>query len=230
MKFHRPDVIIAPKTFFVLIILSLSAVVTACSPTPSPASPTETSLPPVNTATIPAATLAPLPTFTPSPAPILPSPTVIPEPLRAQYNLLATLNYNRHYLSVQETIDYPNRTDESLTELVLAVEPNRYLGGFRLTSLQVGGTKIDSYSLVNNQLKFTLPAVLEKGQSLQLTLAYRLSLPALPRPVGSINAGVYGYSSRQVNLVDWYPYIPAYIKRFGMGYAQSMVLRRAPGV
>ncbi len=217
MNFHRPDIFTAPQTFFALIILSLTAFLSACSPNPSPANPTETTLPPVNTATMPAATLAPLPTVTPSLAPILPSPTMVPEPVRAQYNLSATLNYSRHFLSVQETIDYPNRSGESLTELVLAVEPNRYPGGFRLNSLLAGGAKIDSYSLVNNQLKFTLPAGLEKGQSLQLNLAFDLSLPALPRPVGSINAGVYGYSSRQMNLVDWYPYIPAYIN--GSGWA-----------
>ena len=39
----------------------------------------------------------------------------------------------------------------------------------------------------------------------------------LPRPTGSINAGIYGYSARQMNLVDWYLYVPAYID--GSGWA-----------
>ncbi len=217
MNFHRHRMPTPPQTFFGLAITSLLILLTACSPAPSPTRPTETTLPPTNTAVVISATSTPLSTLPPSPVPILPSATVPPEPVRAQYNLSATLNYSRHSLLVQETIEYPNRTGERLAELVLAVEPNRYLGGFRLNSIQAGEAKIDNYSLVINQLKFTLPAPLEIGQSLRLSIAYDLSLPALPRPTGSINAGIYGYSARQMNLADWYPYIPAYIQ--GSGWA-----------
>ena len=203
----------------ILVSLGILLILAACSPsqaqTLSPTAAFDTAAPPTSTVVPPSATITPQLAFTASPEPILPTATPVPEPERAQYLLNATLDYNRHYLSVQETIDYPNLTGQVLNELVMAVEPNRYPGGFRLNSIEVGGTAIDSFTLASNKLNFTLPAPLEKNQSLHLTISYDLSLPFLPRPTGSINAGIYGYSARQMNLVDWYPYIPAYIDGYG---------------
>ena len=205
MNFHRRKLSAFKLKLVGLVSTSLLMILTA----------PETIIPPTSTAVSPSATNTPILTLTSTPVPILPTATIVPEQVRAQYGLTATLNYTRHYLSVQETIDYPNRTGQVLNEFVLAVEANRYLGGFRLNSLKAEGTLIETYSLVNNQLKFSLPVTLEKDQSLQLSIEYDLSLPVLPRPTGSINAGIYGYSARQVNLVDWYPYIPAYIDGYG---------------
>jgi hypothetical protein len=217
MSFRQMQKSTTPRTFFGMVLFALFLILSACSPSPTPSDPTQTIPAPTSSLVSPSATVAQLSTFTPSPVPVLPTATAVPEPVRAQYDLSATLNYSRHYLSVQETIEYPNRTGEVLNELVLAVEPNRYLGGFRLNSLKTGETLINTYSLVNNQLIFSLPASLERGQSIQLAISYDLSLPVLPRPVGSINAGIYGYSARQMNLVDWYPYVPPYIQ--GQGWA-----------
>ena len=214
-KWH-PFTTFSLKVVF-LAITGLIFILAACSPSPTATLPLGTSLPPTSSAAAPTATITIQPSLPPSPVPILATATTVPEPARAQYALNATLNYNRHYLSVEETIDYPNRTGQVLDELVLAVEANRYLGGFRLNSLKIGEATISTYSLVNNQLKFTLPAQLDLGETIQIALTYDLSLPVLPRPTGNINAGIYGYSSRQMNLVDWYPYIPTYIQ--GTGWA-----------
>ncbi|HLE15775.1 MAG TPA: M1 family metallopeptidase [Anaerolineales bacterium] len=125
-----------------------------------------------------------------------------PEPL-SRYSLSATLDYDAHQATVQETISYVNHTGEELSELVLVVEPNRYLGGFILDSL-TGKDEIAlaGYTLEGVQLRVPLPAGLPPGQSVDLILAYRLLLPNQNAP--------YGWTERQVNLGDWYPYIPPY--------------------
>jgi hypothetical protein len=126
------------------------------------------------------------------------------------YTLKATFNYNRHYLAVDETLTYTNRTGRELSELLLVVEPNRHPGAFRLNELKVGDTAITTYTLDNNQLKFNLPATLATGQAIRLSLRYELNLPVIPAPSNDIRAAIFGYSARQANLIDWYPYIPPY--------------------
>lgn len=199
---------------FVVLMAALLAL-SSCGSLPSLTTATGTASRPTIPAASPEPTFTPQPSLTPSLAPVIPTATTAPEPLRTQYELKADLDYLRHFLTVRETIDYSNHTGQVLTEMVLAVEPNRYPGGFRLNQLKAGETIINNFTLENNQLKFTLPAALEMNQLVQLSITYDLSLPFLPRPTGSINSGIYGYSARQMNLVDWYPYIPPYSKDHG---------------
>ena len=48
---------------------------------------------------------------------------------------------------VDEIIIYPNWTGETLTNLVLAVEPNLWSGGFSLKSLAVNDQPVTNYTL-----------------------------------------------------------------------------------
>jgi tetratricopeptide (TPR) repeat protein len=162
----------------------------------------------------PAATAQPQPTRTafktatlrPTPAS---SPTATLPPLsRPVYRMEASFNYPRHFLVVTETIDYPNHSGQELEEIEMAVEPNYYPGAFKLNRLQAGMTSIDTYALKNNRLQFSLPAPLAAGQVLRLTLQYELNIPAIRGRSDTIRASLFGFSNRQVNLVDWYPYIP----------------------
>jgi hypothetical protein len=139
------------------------------------------------------------------------SPPDKPEPPRTQYLLNATLDYDQHQLVVEEKITYTNLTGETLNELVLVVEPNRYTGVFKLNHLHLeGGQSINDVTLDGNELRFPLPQSLGEGKHLVLSLAYKLFLPS-PVPNPYIRPVPFGYTSRQTNLVDWYPFIPPYV-------------------
>jgi len=134
-----------------------------------------------------------------------------PEPL-TQYTLKASFNYSRHMLQVEQTIDYLNTSGQELNNLLLVVEPNRYPGGFKLNSLKVGDTVLNTFTLENDQLKFSLTAPLPANRRLMVALSFDLNLPVIPAPSNDIRAAIYGFSARQANLIDWYPFIPPFQK------------------
>lgn len=190
---------------FALLIFFL----VACQPS-TPGYPT--AQPP--TPTIPVVNITPTPTVTLTPVVIptsetLPAftPTLSPA-VRTRYHLATVLDYNFHTLVVQEQITYTNQTDTSLTNLVLAVEPARWPGAFTLTVLNWGDGSAVSYVWDVQRMILTLPQSLAPHETVNLSLAYTLAIPPIPteaeRPIP------FGYTLRQTNLVDWYPYIPPY--------------------
>ena len=129
----------------------------------------------------------------------MPSP---PSPL-SEYDLTALLDYDTHHLSVKEAITYVNHTGEALSELLLVVEPNRYPGGFSLNELSwADGKAIPDYSLEGAQLRIPLSTPLAPEESANLSLSYETDLPNQQAP--------FGYTERQTNLGDWYPFLPPY--------------------
>jgi hypothetical protein len=130
----------------------------------------------------------------------------------AQYNLEAIFNYLQHSLSVTEAIHYVNYTPETIVDLILVVEPNHWPGGFSLDSISWdNGENINNYELKNEQLHIPLSQPLQSGERLGLMINYQLALPEIPAP-SELNRPVpYGYTARQTNIVDWYPYIPPYL-------------------
>jgi hypothetical protein len=127
------------------------------------------------------------------------------------------LDYWEHTLIVSESITYTNNSPDVLTELQLDVEPNRWAGGFELQSLTWGdGQVANEYALTGNQLVIPLRQELQPADGLALNIEYKLTLPAIPVPDDLTRPVPYGYTGRQTNLVDWYPYIPPY--RSGEGW------------
>jgi hypothetical protein len=129
---------------------------------------------------------------------------------RPQYHLDAQLDYPTHFLRVNETITYPNQTGETLSELVLAVVPNDW-PGFIFTSLYIDGAELTTHTLSGERLTIPLSTPLKPDEAVTLSIAYDVSLP----PIGASSAAqvrpqVYGYSPRQINLIDWYPFIVPY--------------------
>jgi len=128
-----------------------------------------------------------------------------------------TFDYFAHHLSVEQTICYTNASGLPLPHLLLVVRPLRWAGSFQLTSLTFSdGTPVvepqtDDY-LINIPLAEPLPA----GASIGLQLSYTLELPVILPPEQTSRPLPFGYTSRQTNLVDWYPYIPPY--RPGAGW------------
>jgi hypothetical protein len=160
-----------------------------------------TALPPTPTPTLP-------PTTTSTAKPALPR--------RTQYTLDVIFDYNNHQLQVDEEINYTNTSAETLSELVLMVDPLYYPGVFQLTRLEYeNGKAVAEPRQESGWLRFPLDLPLYPGETIHLSLSYQLNLPS-PSPSPSIRPIPFGYTARQTNLVDWYPFIPPY--QTGLGW------------
>ena len=188
------------KTISRLPVLWLLVSLFACGKTAS----TPTPLPATSTV---------LPTSTPLPATPtdIPTPTPLPAPERARYTLEVTLDYAAKTVSVDENILYPNHTGETLNSLTLAVVPNLWAGGFALSGLSIDGAPVGNYALNGQRLEVPLPAPLAPERTLTLSLQFSLALPFAEQQDPSLERPrIYGYTARQINLVNWYPFIVPY--------------------
>lgn len=139
-------------------------------------------------------TATPAPTFTPT-----------PEPERfSQYLLNAIFDYDNRHLVVDETITYLNKTGSNLSELLLIVDANRYAGVFHLKQMTwEDDHPVSNYTLDGMRLYLPLRQPLSPDESISFTLSYEINLPQ--------RRDTFGYTERQANLADWYPYMPPYI-------------------
>ncbi len=145
-----------------------------------------------------------------------PSTPLPPYDIPTRYDLEATFDYYQHWLSVTEAIHYTNYTPDALTDMILVIEPNRWYGGFTLKSLNwQNGEDITQYDLQDDQLRIVLPQALAFGEEISLSISYQLLFPEIPPPSDSERPQPYGYTLRQTNIVDWYPYIPPYVPDSG---------------
>lgn len=186
------------------------------SPTATPFQPSgevNTPLPTFTEAPPPTATFTNTPpptlTFTPPPA----SPTsdsvapTSPPPAnssRPNYIIHATLDFANKTITAEQTIRYYNNTGETLSNLVLSVQPNAYTNAFLLNTISQDGTPLASYTLNGQRLTVNLPQPLDAGSATTLTLNFKLNIPA------KSSSNVFGYDFNQINLVDWYPFIVPY--------------------
>jgi hypothetical protein len=133
-----------------------------------------------------------------------------------QYTITATLSYAGHLLQVDERIDYTNSSKDALTELVLMVDAIYFPGVFTLHSLTwISPDTPAAYTWENAILHVQLPSPLPPGEQVAMRLSYTLNLPS-PTPSAQVRPIPFGYTSRQTNLVDWYPFIAPY--RSGAGW------------
>jgi hypothetical protein len=139
-------------------------------------------------------------------SPVVVAPPSVPSPVKEKYNIDIVMDYDRHFLTVEENITYPNRTNTKLDFLTLAVAPNVLPNCFDLTQLAVNSIPVTSYKLEKQRLAIQLSDPLEPDSALQLTLRYTLSLPYLDQS-NNINSPVFGYTDVQANLINWYPFV-----------------------
>ena len=104
-------------------ILILLLFITSCNFS-APQTPTPT---PVNT-------LAPTLMVTETPTA---TNTPIPIPEREKYTLDTTIDYDLHFVTVDETILYPNHTGQQLNSLTLAIAANLWQNCFKLDTIKV---------------------------------------------------------------------------------------------
>jgi hypothetical protein len=186
---------------FILAFFPLTLILSACASPVSKPTVTPTA-PPIPTAT---ATL--LPTLTPTP-----TATLVPVAERAKYTLNTTIDYDAHTVAVDETILYPNHTGIQLNTLVIAVVPNLWNGSFNLTSVSVNGTPTTTYSISGQRMDLALSSFVKPESELTLNIQYTLSLPFAEQEDPSVSRPrIYGYTNRQLNLTNWYPFVVPYI-------------------
>ena len=138
-----------------------------------------------------------------SPTPISTTPII---PAREIYNLNTVIDYDNHYISVDETITYPNHTGQPLNSLTLAIAANLWPNCFNLTQMAVDDIPITDATLNVHRLDIPLPTPLAPDSVSTITLSYSLSLPYMDQ-ANSLRARIFGYSDIQMNLVNWYPFI-----------------------
>lgn len=185
-----------------LILASLAIFCAACQG----ANQAVSTIPDPPIATSPDASFAVIATETPPPVQSS-TPTSFPEETQlplSHYALTAVLDYDTHEVVVEQHISYVNTTGSDLNEMLLLIEPNQYPAGFELEEINwKNGDAIADYSLSGRELLIPLPQSLSPLETIDLNLIYRLNLPNQNAP--------YGYTDRQTNLGDWYPYVPPYI-------------------
>jgi hypothetical protein len=169
---------------FLFFAIFFSLLLSACNkavPTveaPEEALPTETSLP------------SPTPTDTPEPTPI-------PEEF-TRYKFELTLDYSRHTAAVVQTVDYVNKNNYSLPSLLLIVPPRNFADTYQQTELS--GDRLSTFSEDGIRTTIQLTQPLQPGEHTSLHIVYNLAIPQ--------REGSFGWTQRQLNLSNWYPYIP----------------------
>ena len=180
---------------FIAILFILSACASPSTDVPEPTATFPIAAPVTDTPALPTET--PLPTNTP-----------VPVLERAQYSLNTTIDYDAKTVSVDQTIKYPNLTGSQLNTLVIAVTPNLWAGSFTLNSLSIDGEPVTAYVLDGQRLDISLTNLLPAGGVTDIQLQYTLTLPFAEQEDPSISRPrIYGYTSRQINLVNWYPFV-----------------------
>ncbi|HEX2996439.1 MAG TPA: hypothetical protein VHP14_16555, partial [Anaerolineales bacterium] len=172
MSQHNPTFVSHLTSCFLLFVF-----LSSCSFQPATS-------PPASTATSPATMEVPPTDPAVSAVPTEP-PTVVstlpPAVERPRYVLDLQLSYSSKAATVDETIIYPNLTGETLTNLVLAVEPNLWSGGFSLKSIAVDDQPVSNYTIenMNQKLEIQLPQPMPPSATIKINLIYGLILPQM---------------------------------------------------
>jgi hypothetical protein len=145
---------------------------------------------------IPEATETALPTASPEPS-LTPEPSPEPEQF-STYAFDMTLDYARNTAQLIQTIDYLNKSNLSLPSLQLLIPPRTFANAYAQTELS--GELVTGFTEDGVRTNIQLNQKLEPGERTTIRLVYSLTIPN--------RDGSFGYSQRQLNLNNWYPFIP----------------------
>jgi len=193
------------KITFSVLILFLAA---CSSPQPTETTQSVEVLSPTETTAPPSATEPPIPATETT------TPTNTPVALleRSRYKLNTTIDYDAHTISVEENILYPNLTGNQLNALVLAVVPNLWIDCFDLVSISIDGVPTTSYAIDGQRMSVALSSILPVGGVISIDIQYTLDLPFAEQEDPNISRPrIFGYTNRQMNLTNWYPFVVPYI-------------------
>lgn len=146
-------------------------------------------------------TIAPTPTQTPVPPPTMENP---------EYILNLQLDYALKQANVAETITYQNQSGQEVPNIILAVEPNLWEECFALDEIRVNDQVTTAFSLEGQKLELT--HTLAPMEIVTISISYSLDLPRIDinNKAAIIRTQVFGYTTRQLNMVDWYPFVVPY--------------------
>lgn len=162
----------------------------------------QTALPALSTPLLPPEP-PPSPTST---IPPLPAPDLSTALQEITYDIEVLFDYENKTLLAGQKITFANFSGQPLETITLAVEPNRRGGIFRIERLSVDGVTLNDYTLESHRLTFRPPVPIAHGASAQIELNYLLALPLIEQgDPNQVRPQIFGYTTRQVNLTDWYP-------------------------
>lgn len=128
---------------------------------------------------------------------------------RTRYLLNVEFDDLQKTLIVNETIHFTNTTNFILDSLELVVDMNRYFNGFELQSINLNGKDVlAQVDLEKIRLSIPLEDPISQGVEVIVDITYKAILPVIPQATDDSKPQVFGYTDRQTNLVDWYPFIP----------------------
>lgn len=208
MRRARRDLFIFPLFLIMLLV--------GCVPGTStpPAQSTESATSAPTNSPVPTSTWTALPpTLTPTILPS-PSPTSVPLPEHPRYTLTVQFFYAERSAQVEEQVEYVNQTGQPLVELPLMAPLLQYRDTLRFRGLWWAGGALDGQPVENagiENIQVIIPLVqpLQPGEKIGLRIEYDIALPS-QSAVGGERPLPIGYTSRQVNLVDWYLFVPPF--------------------
>lgn len=175
---------------FFLILLASLLLLSACGPSQQTAS----DLPTAQT------TLNPVTQTLPIPATSTPAieTTVSNEEKFSLYDFQMVFDYQQHSAQVQQSITYSNKSSFDLQKILLVIPPRAFAGAY--LEHELTGPTIAEIQEEGIRTTLTLADPLLPGQTVSISLRYDLAFPQ--------REGTFGYTSRQTNLSNWYPFIP----------------------
>lgn len=170
----------------ILIFSVMLLAISACKPKP---------LAPVATSETDASEIV-LPSETPKPSET-PEPTAEPESF-TKYSFEMLLDYNHKIVEIVQNIDYLNKSNLNLLSIQLVIPPRAFTMAYIQSELS--GELVSGFSEDGLRTNIQLSQALQPGQRTSIKLTYQLAIPQ--------RDGSFGWTERQVNLNNWYPYIP----------------------
>lgn len=178
------------------------------------------SVPQIENSTLPP--LEPSPPLTPIAEETQNEPVSIlvdPELLKPNYFLSADLAYQAHSLKVREVISLTNTLDDVLPDLVFGVDALNWEKGFTLNKFSITNNYSVSVTLTKGLMQVLVQPSIQPGEFLTVTIDFQLDLV--------LGGGSTGYTNRQANFGDWYPYLVLYKPGIGWVYHPPAVVGEA---
>ena len=119
-------------------------------------------------------------------------------------------------MAVEQIIDIPNNSSTAFNDLILVIPPLLFENTFYLKYIGWGsGQEITDAREYGAVMTIPLAEPLEPGMIKKIRLSYELHLP-VNNSSAQAGPNPFGYTTRQINFVDWYPFVPPY--RDGQGW------------
>lgn len=120
---------------------------------------------------------------------------------KVRHHAAADVNLSNHIVKVRQQIQFVNRTIETLNEIILNIEANRWNDVFSVSALTIAG-EMREYTLDGKRLSIQLPEGLAPECEITLNLEFQLNVPLIGDGIFA-SKGYFGYTNRQFNLGHW---------------------------